>query len=69
MRNLFSMTMGVMLFFVAIGISSCASNGGGVSNNVQSASQNTGVTIGPATVATGTTEYESPWPFGPLGMD
>jgi hypothetical protein len=26
-----------------------------------------GVTIGPATVAPGTTEFESPWPFGPLG--
>jgi hypothetical protein len=69
MRNLFSMTMRGMLLFIAIGITSCASESGGAASSVQRPPQDNGVTIGPATVATGTTEFESPWPFGPLGMD
>jgi hypothetical protein len=68
MRNLFSMVTGAILLFAAIAFSSCANEGGGATNN-QRPSPNDGVTIGPATVATGTTEFESPWPFGPLGMD
>jgi len=63
------MAMGGILLFIALAVSSCASDGGGVAGNVQNAPQNDGVTIGPATVSPGTTEYESPWPFGPLGMD
>ena len=53
-----------LLLFVAFAISSCASGGAGApSKNYK------GATIGPATVAPGTSEFESPWPFGPLGMD
>jgi hypothetical protein len=63
-RNLFSIARGGLLLFIAFAISSCASGGAGA------ASKNyKGVTIGPATVALGTSEFESPWPFGPLGMD
>ena len=69
MRNLFSMAMGGILLFVAAGFSSCASENGGVAGNNQRPVNGGGVTIGPATVEVGTTEYESPWPFGPLGMD
>jgi hypothetical protein len=69
MRNLFSMVTGGILLFATIAFSSCASEGGGAATNNQRPSPNDGVTIGPATVATGTTEFESPWPFGPLGMD
>jgi hypothetical protein len=55
---------------VTIAFSSCASSDGGVANSGQRPpSSNGGVTIGPETVAPGTTEFESPWPFGPLGMD
>jgi hypothetical protein len=69
MRNLFSMALGGILLFVAVVLSSCATDDGGVANNNQRPTNGGGVTIGPATVATGTTEFESPWPFGPLGMD
>jgi hypothetical protein len=70
MRNLFSMLRGGILLCVAIALSSCASAGGGGTNNGQPPPpSNGGVTIGPATVAGGTSEFESPWPFGPLGMD
>jgi hypothetical protein len=58
------------VLIVALAFSSCASSSGGVANSSQSPPpSNGGVTIGPATVAAGTTEFESPWPFGPLGMD
>jgi hypothetical protein len=64
------MAKGGILFFVAIALSSCASADGGSAGNVQRTSPNSGgLTIGPATVAPGTDEFESPWPFGPLGMD
>jgi hypothetical protein len=70
MRNLFSMVLGGIVLIVAIAFSSCASAGDGGANNGQHPPpSNSGVTIGPATVAAGTTEFESPWPFGPLGMD
>jgi hypothetical protein len=71
MRNLFSMSRGGIVLIVTIAFSSCASSGGGVANSGQQppSNGNSGVTIGPATVAAGTAEYESPWPFGPLGMD
>jgi len=69
MRNLFSMATGGILLCVAAGMSSCASQEGGGVSKVQASSQSNELTIGPATVAPGTTEYESPWPFGPLGMD
>jgi hypothetical protein len=68
MRNLFSMAVGGILLFVALGFSACASADGGGASKPTSPS-NDGVTIGPATVAPGTNEFESPWPFGPLGMD
>jgi hypothetical protein len=70
MRNLFSMVMGGIVLIVAIAFSSCASaESGSASNNQRPPPSDSGVTIGPATVAVGTTEFESPWPFGPLGMD
>jgi hypothetical protein len=69
MRNLFSMAMGGILLFVAVAISSCASEEGDGASKIQRPSANDGVTIGPATVEPGTNDYESPWPFGPLGMD
>jgi hypothetical protein len=68
--DLFSTPMGCILFFVcAVAISSWASNEGSVAGHVQRVPENDGVTIGPATVATDTTEFELPRPFGPLGMD
>jgi hypothetical protein len=69
MRNLFSMAVGGILLFVAITLSSCASAQSGGADSVQRPPPSGGVTIGPATVAPGTAEFESPWPFGPLGMD
>jgi hypothetical protein len=70
MRNLFSMAVGGILLFVAITLSSCASaNSGGAGSVQPPPASGGGVTIGPATVAPGTSEFESPWPFGPLGMD
>jgi hypothetical protein len=71
MRNLFSMATGGIVLFVVIALSSCASADGGGTNNGHRPPSNSGggITIGPATVAPGTTEFESPWPFGPLGMD
>jgi hypothetical protein len=70
MRNLFSTVMGGIVLIVAIAFSSCASSGGGVASSGQRPPPSDGgVTIGPATVAPGTSEFESPWPFGPLGMD
>jgi hypothetical protein len=69
MRNLFSMAMGGILLFVAVALASCASENGGSARTIQRPPGNDGVSIGPATVAPGTTEFESPWPFGPLGMD
>ena len=64
------MVMGGIVLIVAIAFSSCASSDGGVTNSGQRPPpSNGGVTIGPATVAPGTAEFESPWPFGPLGMD
>ena len=69
MRNLFSMAMGGILLLVAVAISSCASEDGSGASIGQSSPPSDGVTIGPATVAPGSNEYESPWPFGPLGMD
>ena len=65
MRNLFSMAAGGILLCVAAGISSCASENGGVGS--KASSQNNGPTIGPATFEGN--EFESPWPFGPLGAD
>jgi hypothetical protein len=65
MRNLFSMATGVILLCVAAGISSCASEDGGVGS--KASSQYNGPMIGPATVEGN--EFESPWPFGPLGAD
>jgi hypothetical protein len=65
MRNPFSMLTGGILLCVAAGFSSCASEDGGVGS--KASSQYNGVTIGPATVEG--TEFESPWPFGPLGAD
>jgi hypothetical protein len=69
MRNLFSRALGGILLFVAVALSSCASEDGSSTSKTQSPAPNDGVTIGPATVSPGTNEYESPWPFGPLGMD
>jgi|HubBroStandDraft_5_1064220.scaffolds.fasta_scaffold1464354_1 hypothetical protein len=70
MRNLFSMAVGGILLFVAITLSSCASaQSGGADGGQRPPPSDGGVTIGPATVAPGTAEFESPWPFGPLGMD
>jgi hypothetical protein len=70
MRNLFSMAVGGILLFVAIILSSCASAQSGSAGSGQRPSPGYGgVTIGPATVEAGTSEFESPWPFGPLGMD
>ena len=68
MRNLFSMAVGGILLFVALAFAACASAAGGDASKRPSPG-NDGVTIGPATVAPGTSEFESPWPFGPLGMD
>jgi hypothetical protein len=56
------------LLFVALAFAACASADGGDASKRPSPG-NDGVTIGPATVAPGTSEFESPWPFGPLGMD
>jgi len=67
MRNVFSISRGGIFLLVAMAVSSCASDHG--SGDLQSPTQNNGVTIGPATVAGGTSDFESPWPFGPLGMD
>jgi hypothetical protein len=69
MRNLFSIARGGVLLFVAFTMSSCASGDMGVASKNQQPPSNEGITIGPATVAPGTSEFESPWPFGPLGMD
>jgi hypothetical protein len=65
MRNLFSMAAGGMVLCVAAGISSCASEDGGVGG--KPSSQYSGPTIGPATLEGN--EFQSPWPFGPLGAD
>jgi len=67
MRNVFSLSREGIFLLVPIAVSSCASDHG--SGNLQRPTQNDGVTIGPATVAGGTSDFESPWPFGPLGMD
>ena len=69
MRNLLSIAIGGILLFMAIALSSCASEEAGVASKIQNPPSSNGVTIGPATVAPGTAEFESPWPFGPLGMD
>ena len=63
------MTKGGILLLVGLAISSCASGDGGAAGKIQQPPDNGGVTIGPATVAPGTSEFESPWPFGPLGME
>jgi len=68
MRNLFSMTQKGILLLVGLALVSCASGNGGTAQNSQQPPNN-GITIGTATVAPGTHEYEAPWPFGPLGMD
>ena len=67
MRNGFSIFMRGIFLLVAMTVSSCVSDHG--SGHLQRPSPNDGVTIGPATVEAGTSEFESPWPFGPLGMD
>jgi hypothetical protein len=54
-----------MLLCVAAVISSCASEDDGVGS--KASSQYSGVTISPAMVEGN--EFESPWPFGPLGAD
>jgi hypothetical protein len=69
MRNHFSMAITGILLCITTAMSSCASEEGGGGSKFDASSQSNEVTIGSATVAPGTTEYESPWPFGPLGMD
>jgi hypothetical protein len=68
MRNLFSMTEKGILLLVWLALSSCANGNGGTASNSQPPPKKD-ITVGTATVAPGTTEYEAPWPFGPLGMD
>jgi hypothetical protein len=63
------MVMGGILLLVAVAVSSCASEDGSGVSKTQNPAPSDGVTIGPETVAPGSNEYESPWPFGPLGMD
>ncbi|HYY27523.1 MAG TPA: hypothetical protein VE860_06255 [Chthoniobacterales bacterium] len=65
MRNLISMATGGILLCVVVGVSSCASGDGGVGS--KASSQNNGVTVGQATLVGN--EFQSPWPFGPLGAD
>ena len=71
MRNLFSMAVGGILLFVAMtsSLPGASAQSGGADSGQRPSPSNGGVTIGPATVEAGTSEFESPWPFGPLGMD
>jgi len=69
MRDFSSITVGWILLFVVFAMSSCASGAGGFAAKIQQPPGHNGVTIGPATVEPGTSEFEQPWPFGPLGMD
>jgi hypothetical protein len=56
------------MLIAVFALSSCASANGGTAGGIPQPSANNGITIGPSSVAPGTHEYESPWPFGPLGM-
>ena len=69
MRDFSSITVGWVVLFVVFGMSACASGAGGFAAKIQQPPANNGVTIGSATVEPGTSEFEQPWPFGPLGMD
>lgn len=69
MRDRSSITVGWIMLFIVFAMSSCASGAGGFAAKIQQPPGHNGVTIGPATVEPGTSEFERPWPFGPLGMD
>jgi hypothetical protein len=68
MCNLFSITQKGILLLVGLALASCVSGNDGTASTGQQPPNN-GITIGTATVAPGTNEYEAPWPFGPLGMN
>jgi hypothetical protein len=57
------------MLLAVFALTSCASGTGGAAGGGQQPAANNGITIGTATVAPGTRDYEQPWPFGPLGMN